>query len=103
MLSDAIQQLTNACVQMHGCGEYTPEDVDELELAAWKVIKACEPVKVKKYTKKILIDDSGDEAVVGEEVFFDCGKCGKRLSRSSINNGIQYCWHCGQAVDWDVL
>ena len=39
-LYDAVQKLANACVQMYGCGEYTPEDVDELELAAWEVIKA---------------------------------------------------------------
>ena len=66
-----------------------------------QLLKAQGPVKVKKHTKRILLDDSGDEAVYGEEVFFDCGKCGQRLSRSYVNNDIQYCWHCGQAVKWD--
>ena len=85
---------------MHGCGMYTAKDVDELEAAAWKVIKACEPVKAKKNIKRVLIDYAGDKPFYSKDVFFDCGKCGQRLSRYEINRSIQYCWNCGQAVNW---
>ena len=37
-----IAALGNALVQMHGCGRYTPEDVDELETAAWGALKLLE-------------------------------------------------------------
>lgn len=37
-----IASLGNALGQMHGCGRYTPEDVDEFETAAWKVLKLLE-------------------------------------------------------------
>lgn len=33
-----IQRFDAALVQMHGCGRYTPEDVDELESAAWDAL-----------------------------------------------------------------
>ena len=44
-----IADLSTALVQMHGCGRYTPEDVDELETAAWgalKLLEEQEPVEV---------------------------------------------------------
>ena len=41
-----ISGLESALVQMHGCGRYTPEDVEELEENAWaalELLKAQEP------------------------------------------------------------
>ncbi len=37
-----MADLSTALVQMHGCGRYTPEDVDELETAAWGALKLLE-------------------------------------------------------------
>ena len=33
-----IQRFETALVQKHGCGRYTPEDIDELESAAWDAL-----------------------------------------------------------------
>ena len=51
-----IAALGNALVQMHGCGRYTPEDVDELETAAWRALKLLEEQKPRVMTLEEVID-----------------------------------------------
>ncbi len=41
-----VSLLGAALVQMHGCGDYTPKDVDELEEAAWKALKLLEEQEI---------------------------------------------------------
>lgn len=80
----AIDALDVALVQMHGCGRYTPEDVDDLEKAAWDVLKLLESkppvVKENAYGWK----------------FHYCPGCGREFAYP-----VDYCDKCGQAVKWD--
>ena len=46
-----IADLSTALVQMHGCGRYTPEDVDELETAAWGALKLLEGQDMERLEK----------------------------------------------------
>lgn len=88
-----IQRFDAALVQMHGCSRYTPEDVDELESAAWDVLpllKAQEPVK------PIMRREMDDICSCIDNVAY-CGKCGALIGRLKQN----YCSNCGQAVKWD--
>lgn len=41
-----VSRLGAALIQMHGCGNYTPKDVDELEEAAWKALKLLEEQEI---------------------------------------------------------
>lgn len=41
-INDVINGLDAALVQMHGCGRYTPEDVEELERRAWDALALLE-------------------------------------------------------------
>lgn len=88
-----ITALDAALVQMHGCGRYTPEDVDELEKAAWdalKLLEAQEPVKPVMRTA---------HAQGADDVWYECSKCGGFLS---VNwNGAKVCKKCGRPVKWD--
>ena len=81
-----IASLDSALVQMHGCGRYTPEDVDELETAAWK---ALELLKEQDAVKPIPPED--------EFGLYRCGKCYHQLFRCAD----KYCSRCGQKVKWE--
>jgi hypothetical protein len=89
-----IASLGNALVQMHGCGRYTPEDVDELETAAWKVLK--------------LLEEQETTYAYNEYTNPACTSCGFRPFAGYIptlkwmkERGYRYCPCCGKAVKWD--
>ena len=81
-----ISTLSRALVQMHGCGRYTPEDVDELELAGWEALKFLEAED--GYEVKYVQEDGSITTV--------CGYCGYGLDKMYGN-----CPKCGKAVKWD--
>jgi len=47
-----MADLSAALVQMHGCGRYTPEDVDELEKAAWGALKLLEEQDESEFVRE---------------------------------------------------
>ena len=46
-----ISNLSNALVNMYGCGSYTSKDVDELETAAWGALKLLEGQDMNRLAK----------------------------------------------------
>ena len=67
---NVISSLGNALVQMHGCGRYTPEDVDELETAAWKALKLLEEQE-KEIKALHLLVEWAEECGFGFDQFHD--------------------------------
>lgn len=84
-----ISNLSSALVQMHGCGRYTPEDVDELETAAWGALKLLEEQEPKsvKATKNVYN-------------YLFCPNCGRGFELKDYKK-LAYCSECGQAVKWE--
>lgn len=93
-----ISNLSTALVNMHGCGRYTPEDVDELETAAWGALKLLEEQEPIKPT--VSVDT------------WICSKCGHTLESQEliddkenpqvlIHEQYNYCPNCGRKVKWD--
>ena len=77
------ERLASALVQMHGCGKYTPEDVDELEESAWaalKLLEAQEPITPQ--------ERNGN---------YFCW-CGNRLHKTIETD--RFCSRCGRKVKW---
>lgn len=62
-----ITALSAALVQMHGCGRYTPEDVDELEKAAWDALKLLET----KEPRVMTLNEMNDKRGRGEAVYYE--------------------------------
>ena len=87
---NVISSLDNALVQMHGCGRYTPEDVDELETAAWK---ALELLKEQEPQKVINLHANWNSVLMG-----NCPKCNAVLHEF---DNAKTCGICGQAVKWN--
>lgn len=86
-----IQRFEAALVQMRECSRYTPEDVDELESAAWDalpLLKEQEPVM-----------HSSRRGTNGISLVWTCGKCGADLEPN--NRKARYCSSCGQVVKWE--
>ena len=84
-----IASLDNALVQMHGCGRYTPKDVDELETAAWKALELLEGQEAKS---PVVHEKNG----YWNYVCPTCGSHGEEFFRE-----WNYCPFCGQAVKWE--
>lgn len=59
-----------------------------------------EPKLVIAEKRKILIDDSYDEARYMVDVFYHCPSCDLILSRTHMDEKIHFCYNCGQAVKW---
>jgi hypothetical protein len=76
-----INVLSSALVQMHGCGRYTDEDVDELEKAGWQALKYLE-------------SENGYEVRYTDNETL-CGHCEYGLDKKYGS-----CPHCGRAVKW---
>ena len=65
---NVITALSAALVQMHGCGRYTPEDVDELEKAAWNALKLLETQQARVMTLEEVKALAEDDLVWYEHV-----------------------------------
>lgn len=81
-----VAALDKALVQMHGCGRYTPEDVDELETAAWGALKLLEPI------------EPIEERINEIDCIYRCGNCKTHF----YYRQQKYCAICGKAVKWDA-
>jgi hypothetical protein len=88
----AIASLNNALVQMHGCGRYTPEDVDELETAAWKALGLLK----EQESVTPFIACKGKTFEEADTWWYACGNC-----QQPIDMGDRYCSMCGKAVKWE--
>ena len=88
-MEKVIASLGNALVQMHGCGRYTPEDVDELETAAWKALELLELLEKEQDAVKPKLSMSG--------LWYECPVCHRHLTKNSDN----YCARCGKPVLWE--
>lgn len=65
------------------------------------LLKEQEAKNVIAEKRKILDDDSYDEAMYCEDTFYHCPSCNRNLSRTHMNKDIHFCSSCGQAVKWD--
>ena len=90
-----IASLSNALVQMHGCGRYTPEDVDELETAAWKALELLEEQECEG--PLIIHKDEIDDVY---DYIAECPECGMTWAMWHSEK-MRYCPGCGRAVKWD--
>ena len=79
-----LNKLAAALVQMHGCGRYTPEDVDELEKAAWDVLKMLEE---ERPIQPVYNGDCDWE---------ECPNCGYVLEKK-----YNPCPGCGRPIKWE--
>ena len=87
-----IQRLDAALVQMHGCSRYTPEDIDELESAAWDalpLLKEQEPKKVR-FVRYLTRVKKGN-----------CPSCEMEIESVKHGKITKFCKFCGQAVKWE--
>lgn len=90
-----IQRFEAALVQMRECSRYTPEDVDELESAAWDVfplLKAQEPILLENPHKPYGHFTSANSPWISR-----CPKCRRKVE----GRQTRFCKYCGQAVKWD--
>lgn len=84
-----INDLSTALVQMHGPGQYTPEDVDELETAAWK---ALELLKEQEAVVPILIREGRNKNYND----YVCPRCDNEVVYEQ-----NYCSECGVKFMWE--
>lgn len=90
-----IASLGNALVQMHGCGTYTAEDVDELETAAWKALELLEEQLKKQEAKPVKITKNAYNYE-----FYHCPNCDRGFDLTYYKRPA-YCDKCGQELKWD--
>lgn len=92
-----IDRLETAVMQMHGSERYTPEDVDELEMAGWDALallkeqdEGVTPIESTTEQKKF-----ADRIGLAVSEFW-CGAC-----HFNLVGCPKFCPNCGTKVKWD--
>ena len=67
----------------------TSSEFDDAIYVAMEALEKQIPKKLIKYD----IDYSGNP-------LFRCPVCGDSWNSNEFGDGIEYCWTCGQALDW---
>lgn len=113
------ERLASALVQMHGCGKYTPEDVDELEESALAALKLLEAQKEEVESLKQEIEGHIEDLQETLNVVTEQGRklkaqepitpqerngnyfcwCGNRLHKTIETD--RFCSRCGREVKWN--
>lgn len=70
---------------------------------ALTMLKEQEPKPVVAEKRRILLDDSYDDAKYFEDTFYHCPSCDRVLSRTHMKKDIRFCENCGQAVKWNDI
>ena len=74
---------------------YPPENYTILREGLDMAIGALEK-QIPKKPVKYDIDYSGNP-------LFRCPVCGDSWNSNEFGDGMEYCWTCGQALDWSTL
>ena len=69
--------------------QFTSSEFDDAIYMAIEALEKQIPKKPIKYD----IDYSGNP-------LFRCPVCGDSWNSNEFGDGIEYCWTCGQAIDW---
>lgn len=112
-----IADLSTALVQMHGCGRYTPKNVDELETAALGALKLLEELPEEREPRVLDIDELKNFEVVWFEarnhLYIEPMLTRSKIFADASADWFRYgkewrCWtskptkeQC-EAVKWDV-
>ena len=97
---NVISSLDNALVQMHGCGRYTPEDVDELETAAWKALELLKEQEPKQIICKQEKCENSDGSINHFAEWY-CPHCNMLILRGFNDPSIKFCYRCGKPILWE--